>query len=121
MENTVLLVSRDPILQETRALILERAGYKTIQTASLASGLQLSRECQICVIGHSFAPREQSEFSDAVRQTNSDIFIVCLRFGLINPEQLLKTVATCFATRPGQSRICVIEPNGLIEQPEGAC
>lgn len=110
MAKTILLVSRDPILQETRALILERVGYRTIKAATLKCGIMLSRGCQMCVIGHSFEPHEQAEFIERAHEANPGMFVVCLRFGLINPERLLKTVAECFAAQPGSSQMRVVGP-----------
>jgi hypothetical protein len=42
MPQTILLVSRNEALQNTRALILEGAGYRTIKNGSLISAVQLS-------------------------------------------------------------------------------
>jgi hypothetical protein len=36
-----------------------------------------------------------------------------------HPSTLLGHVASCFATRPGGSRVCVIEETNLIAWPKG--
>jgi hypothetical protein len=120
MRKTILLVSRDSNLQATRALILERAGYRTMRTASMASAVPLASQCQMSIIGHTFAPPEQDEFIDRVHEASPSVFIVCLRFGLHKPQELLKRVADCFAAQPGGSRICVIEESNVIAWPKKA-
>jgi CheY-like chemotaxis protein len=120
MPKTILLVSRDPNLQATRALILERAGYRTIRTHSLTSAVQLAEHCQMSIIGHTFKPAEQNEFVDHVHKANPSVFVLCLRFGLSDPGELLKAVSACFTTEPGGSRICVLEPNNVIAWPRKA-
>jgi DNA-binding response OmpR family regulator len=120
MPKTILLVSRDPNLQATRALILERAGYRTIRTNSLTSAVQLAANCQMSIIGHSFNPTEQHDFIEHVHEASPSVFILCLRFGLTDPTALLKAVSDCFTTQPGGSRICVLEPSNVIAWPKKA-
>jgi hypothetical protein len=120
MPKTILLVSREPNLQITRALILERAGYRTIRTNSLTSAIQLAAYCQMSIIGHSFTPAEQDDFIDCIHESNPSVFVLCLRFGLMEPQALLKAVADCFTTQPGGSRICVLEPSNVIAWPRKA-
>jgi CheY-like chemotaxis protein len=120
MPKTILLVSRDPNLQSTRALILERAGYRTVRTNSLTSAIQLAAHCQMSIIGHTFTPPEQDDFIGCVHESNPSVFVLCLRFGLMEPQALLKAVADCFTTQPGGSRICVLEPSNVIAWPRKA-
>jgi CheY-like chemotaxis protein len=120
MPKTILLVSRDPNLQTTRVLILERAGYRTIRTNSLTSAIQLAAHCQMSIIGHTFTPAEQNDFIERVHEGNPSVFVLCLRFGLMEPQALLKAVADCFTTQPGGSRICVLEPSNVIAWPQKA-
>jgi hypothetical protein len=120
MPKTILLVSRDESLQNTRALILEAFGYRTIKTANLTSAVQLASHCQMSIIGHTFSPEEQDDFIDRVHEGNPSVFVLCLRFGLTNPQVLLTAVNNCFATRHGESRICVIEESNVITWPRRA-
>ena len=106
MPKTILLVSRDAALQATRAAVLERVGYRTMRTSSMASAVPLASQCQMSIIGHTFSPAEQDEFIDHVHEANPGVFILCLRFGLHRPTELLRHVANCFAAQPGGSRIC---------------
>lgn len=117
---TILLVSRDQNLQTTRALILEKGGYRTIRTNSLTSAVQLAAHCQMSIIGHTFTPTEQDHFIACVHESNPSVFVLCLRFGLTDPQALLKAVADCFTTQPGGSRICVLEPSNVIAWPRKA-
>jgi hypothetical protein len=120
MHKTILLVSRDPNLQATRASILEQAGYRTMRTASLTSAVQLSAHCQMSIIGHTFSPVEQDYFIDRVHEGNPSVFVLCLRCGLAQPSTFLMHVAQCFAAQPGGSRICVIEESNVIAWPKKA-
>lgn len=120
MPKTILLLSRDPALQASRALILESAGYRTIKTGSMTSAIQLAAHCQMSIVGHSFNPAEQDEFIERVHEGNPSVFILCLRFGLTQPKALLKAVSDCFKTQPGGSRICVLEEDNVIEWPKRA-
>ena len=117
---TILLVSRDFVLQATRALILERAGYRTMRTASMASAVPLASQSQMAIIGHTFSPAEQDEFIDRVHEANPSVYILCLRFGLHKPKELLTHVASCFASQPGGSRVCVIEESNVLAWPKRA-
>jgi hypothetical protein len=78
MPQTILLVSRDEALQNTRALILEGAGYRTIKTGSLISAAQLSSHFQMSIIGHTFSSEEQDDCIDRVHEGNPGVYIVCL-------------------------------------------
>jgi hypothetical protein len=120
MHKTILLVSRDATLQATRASVLERAGYRTMRTASLTSAVQLSAHCQMSIIGHTFSPAEQDEFIDLVHEANPSVFVLCLRYGLAQPSTLLMHVQDCFGAQPGGSRICVIEESNVIAWPKKA-
>jgi hypothetical protein len=120
MTKTILLVSRDENLQKSRALVLEKVGYRTIKTGNLTSAVQLSSHCQMSIIGHTFSAQEQDEFIDRVHEGNPSVFILCLRFGLSQPQALLTAVATCFASQPGGSRICIMEESNVIAWPKRA-
>lgn len=120
MPKTILLISRDENLQNSRALVLEAAGYRTIKTGSLISAVQLSSHCQMSVIGHTFTPEEQDDFIDRVHEGNPSVFVLCLRFGLTQPHALLTAVANCFASQPGGSRVCIIDESNVIAWPKKA-
>ena len=120
MPKTILLVSRDTNLQNSRALVLERAGYRTIKTGSLTSAVQLSSHCQMSIIGHTFTPDEQDDFIDRVHEGNPSVFVLCLRFGLAQPQALLTAVANCFAAQPSGSRVCIMEESNVIAWPKRA-
>ena len=78
MPQTISLVSRDEALQNTRASILEGAGYRMIKTGSLISAVRLSSNCQMSIIGHTFSPEEQDDFIDRVHEGNPSVYIACL-------------------------------------------
>jgi hypothetical protein len=120
MPKTILLLSRDQNLQNSRALVLEGAGYRTIKTGSLTSAVQLSAHCQMSIIGHTFSPEEQHDFIDQVHEGNPNVFVLCLRFGLTHPRALLSAVGDCFAAQPGGSRVCIIEESNVIAWPQKA-
>jgi hypothetical protein len=120
MPKTILLVSRDQTPQATRALVLERAGYRTMRTESMASAVPLASQSQMAIIGHTFCPAEQNDFIERVHEANPSVYLLCLRFGLVHPSTLLGHVASCFAAQPGGSRVCVIEETNLIAWPKRA-
>ena len=120
MPKTILLVSRDPKVQAARALNLEAAGYRTMRTSSLTSAIQLAAHCQMSIIGHTFNPAEQDDFISRVHESNPSVFVLCLRYGSMAPQALLKAVGDCFTTQPGGSRICVLEPSNVIAWPKKA-
>lgn len=91
-----------------------------MRTASMASAVPLASQCQMSIVGHTFTPVEQDEFIDRVHEANPSVFILCLRFGLHKPKELLKHVSTCFGAQPGGSRICVIEESNVIAWPKKA-
>jgi hypothetical protein len=120
MSKTILLVSRDEGLLNTRALILEAAGYRTIKTGSVTSAIQLAVGCQMSIIGHTFTSDEHRDFVERVHETNPSIFILCLRIGLTQPQTLLDTIADCFAAQPGESRVCIVQDHHVIAWPKTA-
>jgi hypothetical protein len=120
MPKTILLVSRDEALQNNRARILEGGGYRTMKTASLISAVQLSSQCQMSIIGHTFSPEEQDDFINRVHEGNPSVFVLCLRLGLTQPRALLTAVANCFAAQPGGSRVCIMEDSNVIAWPKRA-
>jgi hypothetical protein len=120
MSKRILLVSRDEGFQNTRALILEGVGYRTIKTGSLTSAIQLSSHCQMSIIGHTFTPEEQDDFIERVHEGNPSVFVLCLRFGLTQPRALLSAVEDCFATQPGGSRVCIVEESNVVAWPKRA-
>ena len=120
MNKTILLVSRDQNLQNSRSLVLEAAGFRTIKTGSLTSAVQLSSHCQMSIIGHTFSPEEQDNFIERVHEGNPSVFVLCLRFGLTQPRALLTAVANCFAAQPGGSKVCIVEESNVIAWPKRA-
>ena len=99
---------------------MEGAGYRTIRTGSMISAVQLAEHCQMSIIGHTFAPHEQDEFINREHEANPSVFVLCLRYALSEPEELLKAVRDCFAAQPGGSRICIMEPSNVIAWPKKA-
>jgi len=120
MQKTILLVSRDEKIQANRAFVLHRAGYRTMRTASLTSAVQLAAYCQMTVIGNTFSFREQDAFMSNVHAAYPNLFMLCLRSGLANPNALPAHVADFFGTGRGKSRIRVIEESNLIAWPQKA-
>lgn len=86
----------------------------------MTSALQLAAHCQMSIIGHTFNPHEQDDFIERVHESNPGVFILCLRFALTQPQELLKAVSACFAAQPGGSRVCVIEPSNVVAWPKKA-
>jgi hypothetical protein len=119
MPQTILLVSRDEALQNTRALILEGAGYRTITTGSLISAVQLSSHRQMSIIGHTLSPEEQDDFIDRVHE-EIQAYISYVSLWTNAAWSALDPVVKCFAPHPGGSRVCIMEESNLIAWPKRA-
>jgi hypothetical protein len=94
MQKTILLVSRDGSSQETRALILEHAGYRTVHSETISSAVPLAAGSQMAIIGHSLNPSEQDEFVKNAPEINPNLYVLYLRYGLVQPESLLPVMKT---------------------------
>lgn len=103
---------------ETRALILKSAGYSTLKTTDLKHAIDLAHQCDMSIIGHTFEPREQRDFVERIHEVNPDALVVCLEFGLVAPEQLLKTVAARFQAEPESRKIWTVEPSHVVVWPQ---
>jgi hypothetical protein len=120
MQKTILLVSRDEALQNTRAFLLEASGYRTMKTGSSTAVAQLGVHCHMLIIGHSFTPEEQDDLIDCIHESNPGVFIVCLRCGFTEPNTLLKAVSRCFAAQPGGPRVYIVEGDDIISDSTDA-
>jgi hypothetical protein len=120
MQKTILLISRDQSLQASRALVLESAGYRTIRSESISDSLPFVTRAQMAIIGHSFTRAEQDDFIERALETNPSLYVLCLRFGLVQPEAILQTCHDCFAFQRGEARVYVVEENNLISWPKPA-
>jgi hypothetical protein len=74
----------------------------------------------MAIIGHTFTPAEHNDFVERVHEVNPGVYLLCLRFGLVQPHTLLTYVTNCFAAQSGGSRVCVIEETNLIAWPKRA-
>ena len=97
MYKTILLVSRDELLQNTGAEVLQQGGYRAISTGNMRCALERAGHCEMSIIGHTFSPGEQDQFIDRVHESNPGVCLLCLRFPMTHPQELLKLVRNCFA------------------------
>ena len=98
----ILLVSRDEVLEKTRALVMQQGGYHTVSTGNMTCALELAARCEMCIIEHTFSPDEQDEFIDRVHASYPNVCQVCLRFPMTHPHELLKIVRNCSVGQPGR-------------------
>jgi hypothetical protein len=106
---TILLVSRDQVLQLTRSLLLQRAGYTTLLSADLTESLAVARQAQLVILGHTFTPDEQDDFIEQLQETNPSVYVICVRNGTVEPEMSLSACDNCLSCQPGAARAKVLE------------
>lgn len=109
MRDTILLVSKDKALLETRALLLQRVGYPTLKASTLVGATGLAFCCRLVIIDRTFAIRHHEDFVDRVHSERPDLVVLSLRTALIEPEGLIKAVKDSFAAQPGAPKVVVIE------------
>jgi hypothetical protein len=109
MRHTILLVSRDKALLETRALLLQRVGYPTLKASTLIGAAGLAFCCQLAIIDRTFASKNHEEFVDRVHGDHPDFVVLSLRTVLIQPEALIDAVRDALAALPGGPKVVIIE------------
>jgi DNA-binding response OmpR family regulator len=106
----VLLASRDAALQETRALVLQSAGYQTTEVTELAKVLAMAGRLrpEIIVLGHSIQPEEQASLVEQLHETMPGLLVICMRVGIVHPARLLGACAAARDGHPGSQRVRVL-------------
>lgn len=114
MRRSILLVSRDDNLQIARSTIFQNAGYQAFCVDSVTGAVLLvgAERPEIALLCFTFSANEQQSFIERVRETNTSLFVLCLRDANIAPSDLVETCEQSFNNQPGTARvrICSVEP-----------
>jgi hypothetical protein len=97
MRYTILLVCADKMLLDTRSLVLEIAGYRTLRASTLMSGLGLAFCCNLVVIDTTYSDDQQEEFLARLHDENPKISVLRLDKTLTALESLVETVKKALA------------------------
>ena len=92
MRYTILLVCADKMLLDTRSLVLEIAGYRTLRASTLMSGLGLTFCCNLVVIDTTYSDDQQEEFLARLHNKNPNISLLRLDTRVTALESLVETV-----------------------------
>jgi len=92
MRYTILLVCADKMLLDTKSLVLETAGYRTLRASTLMSGLGLAFCCNLVVIDTTFSDDQQEEFVVRMHDKNPKIPLLRLDTRVTALESLMETV-----------------------------
>ena len=110
MQRSILLVSRDDELQIARSMLLQDAGYQSFRVDSLSGAVLMvgAERPQIALLCFTFSADEQERFIEQVQETNSSLFVLCLRNGDISSSDLLDACERCFRAQPGMALVRVL-------------
>jgi DNA-binding response OmpR family regulator len=109
MRRSILLVSRDDNLQIARSAIFQNAGYQAFCVDSVTGAVLLvgAERPEIALLCFTFGVNEQHSFIERVRETNSSLFVLCLRDANVQPSELIDACERSFIKQPGMARVRV--------------
>jgi DNA-binding response OmpR family regulator len=110
MPRSILLVSRDDDLQISRSLLLQDAGYTAYRVDSVQGALMVAKveRPNIALLCHTLSVDEQETFIERAQETNSSLFVVCVREREIPESDLIGACERCFRKQPGMSQVIVL-------------
>ena len=110
MRRSILLVSRDDNLQIARSAIFQNAGYQAFCVDSVTGAVLLvgAERPEIALLCFTFGVNEQQSFIERVRETNSSLFVLCLRDANVPPSKLIDACERSFIKQPGMTRVRVL-------------
>ena len=110
MRRSILLVSRDDNLQIARSAIFQNAGYQAFCVDSVTGAVLLvgAERPEIALLCFTFGVNEQQSFIERVRETNTSLFVLCLRDANIEPSELIETCEQSFNNQPGTTRVRIL-------------
>jgi hypothetical protein len=71
--------------------------------------IALDQRPDLIVLGQTFDIEEQNDFVDRLKESLPGIHVLCLRFGLIQPQRLLKEIETILSGQPGGTRVHLLD------------
>ncbi len=81
MIKRILSISYDPVLLNTRGMILRQEGYAVDSAQTLQEAVKLSRSTRfdVVIIGHSIPAEDQQQMAEEVRKNCPGVLVVALR------------------------------------------
>jgi hypothetical protein len=112
MRGTVLLISHDPSLLETRGLVLKHAGYETVLTDSLeeAQSMILFRTPDLIILCQSLGASAQRRFIAELPKQRISGRVLCLASGPNGPEELLHVCKQLIDGSGTRAQVTVLSP-----------
>jgi DNA-binding response OmpR family regulator len=119
MPRTILLVSRDDELQFNRAKLMQEAGYRAFCVDSIPGALLMTgaERPHIALLCSTFRLDEQEAFIERVRETNTSLFVLCIRDGDVSPAELIEACNLSFRKQPGMSNVRILDGGQAPHSP----
>ena len=110
MRRSILLVSRSDDLQIARSGLFHEVGYLTFHVDNISGAVLLvgAERADIALLCFTFSVGEQELFIERIRETNSSLFVLCLRDANVQPSKLIEVCEQSFVKRPGMGRLRVL-------------
>jgi hypothetical protein len=120
MLRSILIVSRDQRLLDTRVLVLKSSGYSTVGTTSIDDALKLATAVQpsVAIVCHTLPESEQAIFVNALICVCPNIFIMRLHEGEVNPHRLVADCELFFTPKDVAKHMRAKLSNGFSSNPQ---
>jgi hypothetical protein len=120
MLRSILIVSSDQTLLDTRVLVLKSTGFTVMSATGIDVALNLARSVHphLVIVCHTLSELEQSLFSSALLQACPDAFILHLREGEVNPCRLVADCELFFARKDPAKRMRANPSDGYPSNPD---
>ena len=120
MLRSILVVSRDQRLLDTRVLVLKSNGYSTVGATSIDDALKLAKTVQpsVGIVCHTLPELERSIFVNALIRVCPNIFIMRLHEGEVNPHRLVADCELFFAPKDAARQMRANPSDGFSSNPE---
>lgn len=94
-------------------MILKCAGYRIASTNNLSQAISLTLDISpnLIILGHSFSDNEQETFVDELSECQPGTYVLCLKFGLVDPMTLLKECKSILSAHPGCAPVRALRSN----------
>jgi hypothetical protein len=98
MLRSLLVVSRDESLLNSRLLVLGLRGFPAVGTTSIDEALKTAKSTNpaVVIICHTFSLFEQSRFVTNLRRVCPTAVVMRLKIGEVAPEHLIADCELCF-------------------------
>ena len=120
MLRSILIVSRDQRLLDTRVLVLKSSGYAAVGATSIDNALKLAKTVQpsVGIVCHTLPELERSMFANALIRICPNIFIMRLHEGEVNPHRLVADCELFFTPKDVAKHMRAKLSNGFSSNPQ---